>query len=74
MVERAKTRLKLSETAAASLDEIKKADPDIGEADAFGEVLPPDNVKEKRPERTQDEENDINTEEISPLMRAAIDE
>jgi hypothetical protein len=68
---RAKQKLPLLPQAAAQLDEIKTADPDLGEPQAFGQTLAPDNVRKAKPERTQDEENE-HTEEISPAMRAAL--
>lgn len=70
--EAAKRRLPLSEQAAATLETLRKEDPDLG-GEVFGEVLPPENVKREKPPRTEDEENEFNTEEISPLMRAAME-
>lgn len=69
--DRAKVRLPLSEQGAATLEELRKEDPDLG-GEAFGEILPPDNVKREKPPRTEDE-SEANTEEISPLMRAAME-
>ena len=70
----AKGRPALSEKGSALLEELRKEDPDLGAGEVFGEVLAPENVKREAPPRTDDEENEINTEEISPLMRAATAE
>lgn len=69
--ERAKARPQLTEDGASTLETLRKEDPDLG-GDTVGEILPPENVKREKPPRT-DDENEPNTEEISPLMRAATE-
>lgn len=66
-----KRRPALSEEGAAFIEQAREEDPDLGGV-AVG-VLPPEDVRRERPPANEDEENDTNTEEISPLMRAATE-
>lgn len=68
---RAKARPALSENAAATLEQLRKDDPDLG-GETFGEVLPPEKIKRDRPPRTEDE-SELNTEVVSPAMLAAME-
>jgi len=69
---RAKKTIPLSATAANVLEQLKESDPDIGGPATVGEVLPAESVRKRKPEPTQDEENN-EAEFISPAMRAALD-
>lgn len=71
--ERAKARLPLSEKAASILEELKAEDPDIGGQAPIGEILPPDDVTLENAPLVTDDESEVNTKLISPLMREAVD-
>jgi len=70
-----KRNVSLSPEAASILEQLRKEDPDLGIRDAVGD-LSGDNEGERSAVvtlRTEDEENDVNLREISPMMRRAFD-
>lgn len=69
---RAKARVPLSEKAASILEELKTEDADLG-GQAPGEILPPDDVRQENAPLATDDESEVNTSLISPLMREAVD-
>lgn len=68
---RASIRLTLSEAAAETLESIKRDDPDLGGEDV-GVIFEPDDVRKDDSARVEDE-SEVNTELISPLMRDAVE-
>lgn len=69
--EAVKRRPALTEQGAEFIEQAREEDPDLGGV-VVG-VLPPEDVRQESPPTNEDEENDLNTEEISPLMRAATE-
>lgn len=68
---RANIRLPLSESAAETLESIKRDDPDLGGEDV-GVIFEADDVRKDDSARVEDE-SEVNTELISPLMREAVE-
>ncbi len=69
--QRASHNLPLSDAAALLLDTLRKEDSDLGGVAPCGEILAPDSVRVDVAEEPEDE-NLLDTQLISPLMRQAF--
>lgn len=70
---RAKARVPLSEKAASILEELKAEDSDLGGQAPAVDILPPDDVTKENAPLETDDESEVNTDLISPLMRKAVE-
>jgi len=61
-------RPKMSEKSKSILDSIKESSEELFEGDE-GFVLPPEEIESEAQIQVEDEENDHNLTEISPMMR-----
>lgn len=70
--ERAKAGPRLSDAAASILESLKAEDEDLGGPATFGETIAPDAIDVPAPVTVEDE-SEVETKIISPLMRNALD-